>query len=173
MTTEEQFAEQRRRNRTAYAIEDWHEARSALKYPAIVNIALGLLLSVGWLIDSGDLPHVAIAVGTGLGLYPVQQYAVLEKRGNLYGLVGVYVIVVMVEYLLYGLPDPIFPELTVEKGWVGFVPIVNSLFPIVYLFVRFAMAYYCVSLLLQLQKLRAEPISVIRQFDRELAGRLS
>ncbi|PPK87470.1 hypothetical protein CLV84_0411 [Neolewinella xylanilytica] len=172
MTTEEQFAEQRRRNRTAYTIEDFYDARSGLRYAVFGNLLLSAIVAVSLLSSSEGLTHVGAALVTGAGVFLAGRYAPLERILLIYLLLAAYTAGVALEYGYAGLPAPPLPDLTVEKGWVGFVPFANSLFPMLYILARGAFIYPLVSLLFKRRALSAQPMSTLRQLDRDLAAKL-
>ena len=112
------------------------------------------------------------ALGSGGGVLLAPRLLTLERPVYLYLLLGTYTAGIVAEYVLAGLPSPPFPLLTVENGWVGFIPFANSLFPLLYLLARIALLYPLVHFFLQYRKLVAEPRATLRQLDRDLAGRL-
>ncbi|WP_116126168.1 hypothetical protein [Lewinella sp. IMCC34183] len=171
MPSERELAEQRRRNRTVYALEDYRDARSGLRYTALGNLALAAVVALGILSGTDGPEHVIAAALTGLLLLLAPRFLVLERLAVLYLLFALYTLGIILEYLLADLPSPPFPYLTVENGWVGFIPFANSLFPLLYVLARAALIYPLINLYLKRRDLAAQPLATLRQLDRELAAK--
>lgn len=172
MTSQEEFAEQRKRNRTAYAIEDFYDAQSDLSHAALGNLLLAGVAAIGLLSANDGLTHVGLAFTTGIGLLLAPRYAQLVQKTSLYILLLAYVAGIVLEYALAGLPSPPFPDLTVENGWVGFLPFVNSLFPLLYIMARVGLFYPLVNLYRKRQNLADQPMQTLRQLDRDLSAEM-
>lgn len=172
MIQEEKFAEERKRNKVRYAIEDFFDSVAELKYVWITHALLALLFGASWLWGGDNRLNVAYSLATGAAIYAAQQYADFTKRSQIALLIGSYLLAIVAEYITTGFPAPLFPYLTVENGWVGTVPFLNSLTPFLYYGIRVVLIYYLLRVWWLRQKLVAQPISVIRLVDRELAMRL-
>ena len=172
MDQREKFAEQRKRNQVAYAIEDFYDSLGDLRYTYFGNAALALAASFAFIFDGDNSFHIAVSLATAAGVYAVQQYAELSKWSMLIGATVAYVLVAVLEFTLGGLPALLIPFLTVEEGWVGFIPFMNSLFPALYLGIRLALVYPFINVCLRRRTLGAQPISTLRQLDRDLAMHL-
>ena len=172
MTPDNDFAEQRRRNQTAYAIEDFYDARDGLRYTVFGNILLAGALFLAWLVTSGNLLHAGFSLASGLALWLAPRFFQPARAIVPYTIMLVYVGGVLAEYAGAGLPTPLFPYLTVENGFVGFLPFANSLFPVIYIVLRLGLSYPIVNLIMQRNALAAHPMSMLRQLDRGLAATL-
>ena len=109
MSTGDRFAEQRRRNQTAYAIEDYHDAREGLRYTALGNLILSACVAVSLLSGADGPTHVLFALGSGGGVLLAPRLLTLERPVYLYLLLGTYTAGIVAEYVLAGLPSPPFP----------------------------------------------------------------
>ncbi|WP_116107145.1 hypothetical protein [Lewinella sp. IMCC34191] len=172
MHTQEEFAEQRRRNQTAYAIEDFNDAVDDLRHSATGNLLLAFVAFIGSYAAADNLMHVGFAFATGIILFLLPRYMGLQQKTSLYLLLAGYVAGIFLEYVAAGLPSPPFPELTVGNGWVGVLPFANSLFPLLYIIIRIGLLYPLVDLFQKRQKLAAQPMHILRQLDRDLAAKL-
>jgi hypothetical protein len=172
MTQEERFAEQRKRNKVAYVIEDFYDSISELKYVWITHGVLAILFGASWLWGGDNHLNVVFSLATAAAIYAMQHYGDLVKQLHVTLLIISYSVGVGAEFLIAGFPDPLLPYLTVENGWIGTVPFLNSLTPFLYYGVRILLLYYLLQVIWLRYKLAAQPMSIVRLVDRQLAMRL-
>jgi hypothetical protein len=88
------------------------------------------------LFTPSNLPFVYLLSGSGIYLLLIAWFADLNRIPYIAILGGFYLLTIILEYLIFGLPHRLIDGLGVEDGWIGFIPIVNSLTPIFYLLLK-------------------------------------
>lgn len=144
MPTPEEFAEQRRINKIRYAIEDYADSFKDLLKPSLTHLVFAVVLLLSALVAGADnYAHAFVCLLTGAGLGAATNLKTLETS-PLALVTGGYVVLLVIECLLFGLPDLLVPQLNANE-WRGFPIFVNHAIPFVYLGVRILLVYFVVS----------------------------
>jgi len=153
-------------------IEDFYDSISDLKYVWITHGVLAILFGASWLWGGDNRLTIVFSLSTAVAIYAMQQYGDLVKQLNVALLATEYLVAIAAEFLIAGFPDPLLPHLTVENGWIGTIPFLNSLTPFLYYGVRVLFVFYLLQIVWLRYQLAAQPMSIIRLVDRQLAMRL-
>lgn len=134
--SEQQITIYKRKIRNAnYAHEDYKVAIDKLKQPGFTYITLGVM----WLIsnlafgaDNYSATFFSILVGGAF--YRIQKALDWRKAINSLAAFGVFAIILILEFIIFGLPDPIFPTMEIfnEGGRISLIRMVNNLTPFLY-----------------------------------------
>ena len=172
MTQEEIFAEQRRTNKVAYAIEDFYDSIGDIKHLWMGHLALIGFLALSMIFGAANTIHIVFCLAA-IALGVAAQYQLdLTRSASLLASIGGYLLLCAIEFGVYGFPDSLIHSLSLEQGWRGTVPTLNALTPIIYVVARVALVYVLVNVWLRRKALVAQPISTVRKLDRELAMKL-
>jgi hypothetical protein len=172
MTQEDRFREERKRNRVAYAIEDFYDSIDDLTKMWLGHIILGGFLALSLIFGADNRFHLLCTLLSAVGIYAVQQYLDLARIPVLIVSILLFLGSVAAEFGLGGIPDTLIHALSLEQGWRGIFPTLNALTPGLYIAARIGMVYLLVNVYLQRLRLGKQNAGILRQLDQELSGRI-
>ena len=119
MPTQEELTKQRKLLQVRYALEDYHESIRNLSKVGVAH----LLLAAVWLISivagsTHNWSHIGICCVVGLSLLVLARQPHWSRQ-LLMMATGGYVLSLLIEALLFGLPDILIPKLNMHE-WRGF-----------------------------------------------------
>ncbi len=164
--TEDKIIEERKLRTTRYVYEDFQEAISKIKTSGIIYIILGFLLLISvYFWGALSLKHALLSCILGAAIYFVQPKIDWEQSSNLMFWAGGIVLVVILEFLILGLPNRFIPNLgeTERVKVIHVITIINDFTPILYFCIKISLPYPFLKALFQKSKLDKEPADTRRK----------
>ena len=138
-----------------YIFQDFLESIEQIKTVGYIHILFGGLLLLSYFIFGGNSWSQAIlSLFVGVVLFQLSTSSSLKQRSTIILIATVYLLVVISEFLLLGLPDKLIPHLGEFESvkFINIVTIANDLTPVLYFGIKLALVYYFVKVLFSEKK---------------------
>ncbi|MEZ5041753.1 MAG: hypothetical protein R2828_17795 [Saprospiraceae bacterium] len=127
-----------------YKYEDYLEAVQKLRLIGFGFLFLGtIFLLSSYSFRAASLPHAVTSLFGGAFVLLVYKSVSWDRLQNIYVGIGVFLLAILLEYLAFGLPDPVIPRLGEigNRVYVNFITITNSVSPLIYFGAKVAFSY--------------------------------
>ncbi|MEL6923282.1 MAG: hypothetical protein AAFO94_04475, partial [Bacteroidota bacterium] len=143
--------------------EDFNESASRLRHVGRNTMLIGLAFLISVLVlGAYSWPHAVVSILAGAVIMALWQNFEWENKNLIYMGIGAYLLVLLLEYLVIGLPDRLWPNLGEDAygKWINIVTIFNDLTPLMYYFAKLVMVFPFLQMLYYLGQLKKLPKSV-------------
>ncbi len=158
---------QRKLRNAKYAIEDFNEAINGLHKCSLGHGFLLSILTMGLLFGAQNITNILFCTLTMLIMTTMSKQLPFKQREAIYFGMGIYLFLVILEYLIGGIPDPLIPtpELKIGSTRKGLVRLVSGITPYIYLGCRLAFVYVFIILFNQRKKLEGHSAKLLEQLN--------
>ena len=156
---------QRKVRNGRYIYEDYLEAIQKTKVIGYTYLLIGIIYLGSTLAFGESLPHTLITLLMGLSLLFVHHLYGYDRKGIAILVAAVYVSLVFVEYILFGLPDLLVPDLEDSIIFemvdaITIISLANAISPLLYFALKVALLYPLFVIIYQERKVKTIPRSI-------------